>query len=76
MKKEQQMMEYMVQDLVEILSETQGIEYDIAMKTIYDSELYEKLLDPETGLYRESPPYVYGLLQDELKYGHIVQAEL
>ena len=75
MRKEQQMIEYMVQDLVEILSETQGIEYDIAMHTIYTSEVYDKLLDAETGLYRESPSYVYGLLQDELNFGHIVQAE-
>ena len=75
MRKEQQMIEYMVQDLVEILSETQGIEYDIAMHTIYTSEVYDKLLDAETGLYRESPSYVYGLFQDELNFGHIVQAE-
>lgn len=76
MRKEQQMIEYMVQDLVEALSETQGIEYDIAMYTIYTSEVYDKLLDAETGLYRESPSYVYGLLQDELNFGHIVQAEI
>lgn len=38
--------------------------------------IYEKLIDTETGLYRESPSYVYGLLQDELNFGHIVQAEL
>ena len=76
MRKEQQMIEYMVQDLVEILSETQGIEYDSAMHTIYTSEVYDKLLDAETGLYRESPSYVYGLLQDELNFGHIVQAEI
>lgn len=76
MRKEQQMIEYMVQDLVEILSETQGIECDIAMHIIYTSEVYDKLLDAETGLYRESPSYVYGLLQDELNFGHIVQAEI
>ena len=76
MRKEQQMIEYMVQDLVEILSETQGIEYDIAMHTIYTSEVYDKLLDAETGLYRESPSYVYGLLQGKLNFGHIVQAEI
>lgn len=40
------------------------------------SDIYEKLTDTETGLYRESPGYVYGLLQDELNFGHIVQAEL
>ena len=39
-------------------------------------EIYEKLVDVETGLYRESPSYVYGLLQDELNFGHIVQAEV
>ncbi len=76
MGKEQQMIEYMVQDLVEMLTETQSIEYDVAMRIIYDSQLYEKLIDIETGLYRESPSYVYGLLQDELNFGHIVQAEV
>ena len=76
MGKEQQMMEYMVQDLVEIFAEETGTEYDDAMHTIYGSEIYEKLMDAETGLYRESPSYVYGLLQDEINFGHIVQAEV
>ena len=76
MGKVQQMIEYMVQDLVEMLTETRGIEYDEAMRIIYASDIYEKLTDTETGLYRESPGYVYGLLQDELNFGHIVQAEL
>ena len=76
MSKEQQMIEYMVQDLVEMLTEAQGIEYDVAMRTIYESQIYEKVVDIETGLYRESPSYVYGLLQDELNFGHIVQAEV
>ncbi len=76
MQKEQQMIEYMVQDLVEMLTEAQGIEYDMAMRFIYDSQVYEKLIDTETGLYRESPAYVYGLLQDEFNFGHIVQAEV
>lgn len=70
------MIEYMVQDLVEMLSEVQGIEYDIAMRMIYDSEVYEKLIDEKTGLYRESSSYVFDLLQDEMNFGHIVQAEL
>ena len=76
MDKKQQMIEYMVQDIVEMLTESQGIEFDVAMLTIYESEVYEKLLDTETGLYRESPAYVYGLLQDELNFGRIVQAEV
>lgn len=76
MSKEQQMIEYMVQDLVEMHTETQGVEYDIAIRTIYSSQVYEKLIDIETGLYRESPAYVYGLLQDELNFGRIIQAEV
>ena len=76
MGKEEQMIEYMVQDLVEMLTENQKIEYDVAMRMIYDSQVYEKVIDTETGLYRESPAYVYGLLQDELNFGHIVQAEV
>ena len=76
MDNKQQMIEYMVQDLVEMISEAQGIEYDLAMRSLYDSAVYEKLLDVETGLYRESPAYVYGLLQDELNFGHIIQTEV
>ena len=76
MGKKQQMIEYMVQDLVEMLTEKQRVEYDEAMRIVYDSKIYEKVADTETGLYRESPSYVFGLLQDELNFGHIVQAEI
>lgn len=76
MTKQQQMMEYMIQDLAEIIVEIQKIEYDIAMSELYASMMYDKILDVETGLYRESPAYVYGLLQDEMNFGRIVQAEL
>ena len=71
----QQMIEYMVQDIVEMISIFEEKEYDLAMQILYDSGIYEKLTDIETGLYRESPAYVYGLLQDELNFGHIVQEE-
>ncbi len=70
------MVEYMIQDLVEVLAEACEFEYDEAMRIIFDSDVYEKLTDTETGLYRESPGYVYGLLQDEINFGHIVQAEI
>ena len=40
MDKKQQMIEYMVQDIVEMLTESQGIEFDSAMLTIYESEVY------------------------------------
>ncbi len=76
MNREKQMMEYMIQDLVEIISDEQHLEYDDAMRLVYESEVYERIMDKETGLYRESPAYVYGLLQDEQNFGRIVQAEI
>ena len=69
-------MQYMIQDLVEIIVDTQKIEYDEAMAMLYSSSVYDKVLDTETGLYRESPAYVYGLFQDEMNFGRIVQAEI
>ena len=73
---EMQMMEYMIQDVVEIITDVQKIEYVEAMRMLYNSALYDKIMDVETGLYRESPAYVYGLLQDEMNFNRIVQAEV
>lgn len=45
-------------------------DYDVdlptALKVVYGSKLYEKLLDIEGGLYAQSPGYVYELLKEEL----------
>lgn len=76
MTQEKQMIEYMIQDLVEIIVDVQKIEYDAAMAMLYASSVYNKISDIETGLYRESPAYVYGLFQDEINFGKIIQAEL
>lgn len=76
MTKEKQMIEYMIQDLVEIIVDVQKVEYDDAMAMLYASLIYDKISDIETGLYGESPAYVYGLFQDEMNFGKIVQAEL
>lgn len=76
MTKVKMIMEYMIEDLVEIIVEDQHLEFDEAMKLLYNSQIFEKIMDPETGLYFESPAYVYGLLQDEMNFGRIIQAEI
>ena len=43
-----------------------------ALDCVYNSELFERLQNLETGLYYESSGYNYELLKDELKYGKIV----
>lgn len=76
MCKQNQLIEYMIQDIVDMLTTDQNIEYDEAMNKFYNSETFEKLQDKETGLYLESPEYVYDLFKDELNFVHIIQAEI
>ncbi|MCU6765321.1 MULTISPECIES: hypothetical protein [Blautia] len=76
MSKKDQLVEYAVQDIVDMISIDQNIEYDEAMNKFYNSEVFVKLLDKETGLYLESPEYVYDLFKDEMNFGHIIQAEI
>lgn len=75
MSKQEQLVEYIVQDIVEYTAADLGVEYDQAMNLFYNSAVLGKLLDPETGLYIESSAYVYDLFRDELQYGRIVQFE-
>ena len=46
------------------------------MELVYNSELFEKLLDVETGIYLECSLYVYDILKDELAAGRLAQNEV
>ena len=76
MGKQEQLIEYIIQDIVDMFSSDQDIEYDEAMNKFYNSKVFEKLQDKETGLYMESSEYVYDLFKDEINSGRIVQAEI
>ena len=76
MSMQEQLIEYIVRDIVDMFSSDQNIEYDQAMNRFYNSEVFEKLQDQETGLYMEGSDYVYDLFKDEINFGHIVQAEI
>ena len=76
MSKQDQLIEYVIRDVVDMLATDLKIEYDEAMNKFYNSEVFAKLQDKETGLYLESSAYVYDLFRDELNFGHIVQAEI
>lgn len=76
MNEQSQLIEYIIQDIVDMISTDQNIEYDEAMNKFYNSEVFEKLRDQETGLYLESSEYVYDLFKDEMNFGHIIQAEI
>ena len=42
-----------------------------ALRAVYNSELYQKLCNPKTGLYFQSPLYVYDYLKTEIKTGKL-----
>lgn len=60
MTKQEQLIEYIIQDIIEYIVMDLRIEYDIAMQLFYNSQTFDKLTDIETGLYLESSAYVYG----------------
>jgi len=76
MTKQDQLMEFCVQDIIERIVKEQNIDYDEAMNLFYSSQTFAKLNDIETGLYLESSDYVYTLFQDELNFGKIIQTEI
>ena len=57
--------------LAVMLVEDYRISIPEALDILYNSETYEKLQDPRTGLYFQSPVYVYDFLLQELKNGKI-----
>lgn len=48
-----------------------GLSVKEALDAVYNSQLYDKILDLETGLYYQSAGYNYQLLHKELVKGKI-----
>ena len=76
MCKKDELMEYVIQDIIDMISTDWSIEYDEAKNKFYNSEVSEKLIDEETGLYMESQYFDYDIFKDEMNFGHIIQAEI
>lgn len=76
MTKQEQLIEYNIQEIIEYIVQDFGIEYDQAMQIFYNSQTFDKLVDIETGLYLESSAYVYGIFQGERNFGSLIQLEI
>ena len=63
----QNMKEEIVKDLIARLMDERGLTMQEAFDTVYNSRLFEKLSDPQTGLYFQSSGYVYSYLQEEIE---------
>lgn len=76
MNKQKQLIEYIVQDVIAFIMEDRKVEVEEAMNQFYNSSVFGKLQDPETGLYLEGSAYIYDLLQNEIMYGKLIQKDL
>ena len=71
----QYMIDYVISVNVDCIMKDQGLSADEAMKNFYNSQVFDRLCDVETGLYRESGGYVYDLYKIEREHGRLVQLE-
>ena len=59
--------DYLFAELVKLIMENQDLPFQEALDMLYNSALYDKIANVETGLYLQSPDYNYELLQEEMK---------
>ena len=63
--------ECMMRDLAVMLIDKYHVSLLEALDILYNSDTYVKLQDSRTGLYFQSPVYVFDFLQKELEQGKI-----
>lgn len=62
------MVECQERDIATILVEGRNLTIHQALDTLYNSKTYEMLHNPQTGLFFQSPKYVYSILDEELQH--------
>ena len=67
----QYLTEALTVDLAEMLSKDFNMSILESLDTLYNSETYQKLTNPDTGLYFQSPLYVYSFLKQEITTGKL-----
>jgi len=63
------MNEDMSEELIKLLMINWHYSLDEAMNVLYNSDTFSRLEDDNTGLYYQSPGYVYSYLNQELSTG-------
>lgn len=63
------LVEYITARIVEWLMRDNDMGIEEALLLFHNSETFDKLCQPQTDLYIESPAYIYDLLDEELRRG-------
>lgn len=75
MKLTSQQIEFLIEelsrDIIIKLMDDWNCDMVKAMEMYYNSETFERLTEPVTGLYYQSAGYVYDFLQNELRTGKV-----
>lgn len=58
-----------IDNMTSYLIQDYNLGIDQAIDFIYNSDTYQKLANAQTGLYIQSPAYIYQLLKNEYKGG-------
>nr|WP_129729619.1 hypothetical protein [Parabacteroides goldsteinii] len=71
MNNKQFLIEGITKDIVAYLIDDYNMDLQTALRRLYNSDTYLKLLDERSGLYLQSSAYVYDFLKHELQEGKI-----
>lgn len=70
MSEKTEMMADMVKNLAALLAEqNKGMTMEEALATVFNSDIYRKIMDERTQLYHQSYYYVFAFLKEELLKG-------
>nr|AIF26292.1 putative hypothetical protein [uncultured bacterium Lq_025_E06] len=67
----QYLKEGLIADLVNQVMADYNLDLEKALDIVYSSDVFQKLSDPATALYKEGPVYIYSFLKEELEKGKI-----
>ncbi|WP_178842124.1 hypothetical protein [uncultured Treponema sp.] len=67
MDKADWLIDSLTKEIAAFIVEDEKIEYDEALRKLYNSKIFEKLADKGTGLYREGAAYVYQYYLQEVQ---------
>ena len=57
----------LTKEIAGFIVQDEKIEFDEALRKLYSSQIFEKLADKQTGLYREGAAYIYQYYLEEQK---------
>lgn len=62
------LIDFLLAELINLIVQNKKVSFQDAIELLYNSKLYDKIMDIETGLYFQSADYNYELLSEEMAF--------